>query len=1593
VNIANAIDNVENFTFTGTGNWSAKGNALDNVFTGGAGNDTIDGGAGNDTVVFTGKSSDYQIVYSEGQAFVVDLNAADGNDGVDGLRNVEHAQFSDITVDLGHEVTINGATAGDQAGRSVSTAGDVNGDGFADFIIGASGAKGGAGSAYVVFGGNSGFPSSLELSSLNGSDGFKITGVAAKDAAGFSVSGAGDINKDGFDDFIVGSLSGDGSVKDSGAAYVVFGHSGAFDTNIDLSKLNGSDGFKLSGGGLNDFAGSTVHSAGDLNGDGYDDLVVGADASDRNGQNSGTAYVVFGHGGNFTPNVALDALNGANGFAIAGWQSFDHNGWSVSSAGDVNGDGVDDLLVGAVAAGTNSVYTGEAYVLFGHSGSFISTIGVHELNGTNGFVIKGEANDDAAGFSVSSAGDINGDGFADFIVGAPYGDAAGSNSGTAYVVFGHGGSFPSTLSLSSLNGSNGFRIDGLQSPDYAGFSVSSAGDLNGDGLGDLIIGAPNAGSKYEGAAYVLYGRSTGFGAAVDVSKLGVQEGFWIFGDNPSDAAGISVSSAGDVDGDGRDDLLVGAAFADPHGKSSGAVELILSGGDSGKGIKVGGLGVDNISGTDGDDVIHGLLGNDVLNGLGGDDFLDGGAGSDTLSGGTGNDVYILDNPDDKVIEAPSSGIDTIEVIGFDVDLTAGVFLGQEIENVTLLGGRDTGAIGNALNNVIIGNGTDNRLSGGLGDDTLIGGDGNDTYVVDSAGDAIVEKAGGGIDTVETSVDYALGDYVENLVLKGELGTENLSGVGSAQDNTLTGNAGDNHLDGGNGNDILVGGKGGDVLTGGSGNDLFVFAPGDTGVGTSSRDVVTDFVSGQDRIDLSQFDANSVSPGDDLFHFIGISAFEQAGDLRLNYDSAHDVTILEGDLDGDHTADFQIEFTGMVGLTGKDFTAGTVSQPQVGPSSIIIVNDDDRSLSYSGIRPTVSEAGDLNNDGYADVVIGLEASGNAHGKSTGNAYVIYGSQAGIPATISLAHLDGSNGVKVMGAVAGESLGYGADTAGDFNGDGVSDLVISAPWYSSNQAGSGNNQTEAYLLFGNPAGIGSPLDLANLNASQGVKFLGQTNFNGGLGSVASLGDINADGLDDIAIGAPDEGYMGNAYVVFGSRGAVPTDLTKLDGKAGFIVAGEIGFGGLGQTVASAGDLNGDGIKDLLVSESASAVFGSITAHVIFGHAGTFSPTITVDDLDGITGFSVINSKTNQGYYFNQSMSSAGDFNGDGYDDLIIGGNGSPSYIVFGHGGTFSADLDVSTLDGSNGFAMTGPFGLYLGRSVSGIGDFNGDGYDDVLIGAPNEYNSVAPDDTGHAFVLYGSATGFAASVDLTKLTAAQGFEINGQRLNEQLGWSVSGAGDIDGDGLSDLILASPQGASGYGSFEVIYGKSSGSAIQGLSVSDLLTGSSSGNIILGGQGNDLIAGKGGADSIKGGSGNDDIHVADNQFFRIDGGSGTDTLHLDYAGAIDFGNIDGNSATSDRGKIAGIEIIDTSNGQANALTLHKADLLDLDVQNTNVGGVSTLDNVLKIDGDKQDTLHLFKSDGWSLTADTSTLPGYAIYTVNLVRVAVDTDIAVSLT
>ena len=360
-------------------------------------------------------------------------------------------------------------------------------------------------------------------------------------------------------------------------------------------------------------------------------------------------------------------------------------------------------------------------MVFGAAGGFAPSLSLAALDGTNGFRLDGIDADDRSGNSVSSAGDVNGDGYDDLIIGAFDADPNGnSRAGESYVVFGAAGGFTPSLSLGALDGTNGFRIDGVDATDLSGTSVSGAGDVNGDGIDDIIIGAQRAdpnGNNGAGESYVVFGTAGGFAPSLSLATLDGSNGFRIDGIDAGDESGSRVSAAGDVNGDGFDDLIIGANLADPNGNSRAGESYVVFGGPS---IVVlnGTSGDDTLNGGADDDIINGLDGNDILNGLAGDDTIDGGTGNDNLRGEAGNDTLNGD-----------SGNDIID--------------GGNGDDIVDGGTGDDTLRGNGGNDAIDGGTGNDAISAGIGDDTANGGDGDDTILGQGGADILNGESGYG----------------------------------------------------------------------------------------------------------------------------------------------------------------------------------------------------------------------------------------------------------------------------------------------------------------------------------------------------------------------------------------------------------------------------------------------------------------------------------------------------------------------------------------------------------------------------------------------------------------------------------------------------------------------------------------------------------------------------------------------------------------------------------------------------------------------------------------------------------------------------------
>jgi hypothetical protein len=293
---------------------------------------------------------------------------------------------------------------------------------------------------------------------------------------GRRVNTAGDVNGDGYDDVIVGGpYDDDGTQTDEGMAFAYYGSASGLSTIADWT-AEGNQAHALFGRDAN--------TAGDVNGDGYADVIVGAHFYDGHLQNEGAAFAYYGSASGLSPTPAWRALGG---------QRYSWLGRSVSTAGDVNGDGFDDVIVGAPKYTNDQIHEGRAFVFVGSAAG---------LNLTASWT--GEANQAAAwyGRSVANAEDTNGDGYADVIVGAPNYDYLVSDAGREFVYYG---------SADGVSLSAQWKATGDQDHGWFGRAVATAGDVNGDGYADVITGAPqyDDGQTDEGAAFAYYGSVDG----------------------------------------------------------------------------------------------------------------------------------------------------------------------------------------------------------------------------------------------------------------------------------------------------------------------------------------------------------------------------------------------------------------------------------------------------------------------------------------------------------------------------------------------------------------------------------------------------------------------------------------------------------------------------------------------------------------------------------------------------------------------------------------------------------------------------------------------------------------------------------------------------------------------------------------------------------------------------------------------------------------------------------------------------------------------------------------------------------------------------
>lgn len=929
-------------------------------------------------------------------------------------------------------------------------------------------------------------------------------------------------------------------------------------------------------------------------------------------------------------------------------------------------------------------------------------------------------------------------------------------------------------------------------------------------------------------------------------------------------------------GDGGDTLKGGAGHdslwgdaGDDKIRGGSGYDFIVGGagndllfGESGGDLMYGGTGADTLNGGEYNDTLHGDDGDDLLIGFTGRDNLFGGTGSDRLVGGAGRDELF-----------GGDGADTLKG-GVDADILYGdggadkVF-GQGGNDRALGGDGNDQLVGGDGEDRLLGENGDDVLRGSAGDDRAFGGGGEDVLQGGTGGDALyggadadLLRGGDGADNLYGNAgnDTLRGEAGDDLIragvgddvllgmtgpdqLFGETGLDNLAG-GEGNDQ-LFGGVDADILIGGSGSDALDGGAGGDNLFGGAGADRFIFSSAtDTAPFGADRDTIKDFVTGEDRIDLSLIDAVAATGQNDAFTVVA-SFSGTAGELTIS--ALAGGNLVAGDTDGDGNADFGIYVLGDAPVE-DDLDLGapapildlTLLRPNLG----FVIQGDQQ---YDSTGSTVANAGDVNGDGVGDLLVeayGAKTGGDAE---PGEVFLIFGGAGsyGSPDannrdTITIGSIGPDAGVVIRGGLGDGYTLTSTSSAGDINGDEIDDLIISAS--------SGNS----YVIFGTDEGFGETVsedgvsrqvvDVTQLSASEGFMI------EQGGPTVSSAGDVNNDGFDDLILGYAnyqDGDISGSATVIFGTDEGFgqndPTvenpdrmvlDALSLSPEEGFVIYGEdlIHHQFAGFTVSGAGDINADGFDDLIIGalmpDQAYVIYGSGNGFGAPGEDGR--QTIDLTSLAPEAGFTVTGQSGAMGF----SVESAGDFNGDGFADLIIGAPDaaliSETETVYDIGEAFlvygSENLDLSLEDGRDYLDLqnlTSDAGLVFrgaseedsaGYQVSSAGDVNNDGLDDLLISAPG--SDLGGNEAGAVYVIFGTPGGLGnldedgrQILDLGAITANDGFVIQGDGPDDTLARSVSSAGDLNDDGFDDIIVSAPSGddnALGSGEAYVIYGR---------------------------------------------------------------------------------------------------------------------------------------------------------------------------------------------
>ncbi|MFN8307418.1 MAG: T9SS type A sorting domain-containing protein [Ferruginibacter sp.] len=906
--------------------------------------------------------------------------------------------------------------AGANFGNSVSSAGDVNGDGYSDVIIGApaydDGANTGEGRAFVYHGSATGL-SATPNSTLDDAN-------QANVAFGTSVASAGDVNGDGYSDVIIGApYYDDGANLEEGRAFVYHGSA----LGLSASPNNTPDDANE----MTAFFGYSVACAGDVNGDGYSDVIIGRTLTAFSTNLEGSAFVYHG---------SASGLSAAPNRILAdGNQSLDFFGYSVGSAGDVNGDGYSDVIVGAHGYddGPNNG-EGRAFIYHG-SAAGLSAV----PNATPDDANQGSAD---FGRSVASAGDVNGDGYSDVIIGAPgYDDGASTNEGRAFVYYGSAAGMPASPNIT---------LNGITGGDEFARSVACGGDVNGDGYGDVIVGVPNGdygAASDVGIALIYYGSATGLPSVWNQIVNSDTQYFSSYG--------YSVASAGDVNGDGYSDVIIGAYNYDDGANTNEGRAFVYHG--SAAGLPSNPNSTLDDANQAGAQAGYAVASAGDVNSDGYSDVIIGAFQYDDGANVDEGRAFVYHGSATGLSATPNNTQDDANQAGAQFGCSvacAGDVNGDGYSDV-IIGAYtyDDGANTNE-GRVFVYHGSASGLSASPVSTQDDCNQANALFGISVAGAGDVN--GDGYSDVIIGAylydDGANADEGRAFVYHGSLSGLAASPASSPDDADQAGasfgvsvaSAGDVNGDGYS--DVIVGAHTYDDGANVNEGRGYIYHGGFGGIAAAPSSTLDDANQAN-----AQFGVSVSSAGD------------------VNGDGHSDVIVGAYLYDDGANTD-----------EGRAFiyhgSAGGISAT---PNN----TQDDANQPFSNFGVSVSNAGDLNGDGYNDVIIGCNQYDDGANTNEGRAFIYYGSSAGLAATPS-STIDDANQANTL-------LGYSSASAGDVNGDGYSDVIVGANGYDD---GVNTDEGRAFVYDGNEFTTNKRNNIRLYNADLATP-LNRTNFNTG------------------------------------------------------------------------------------------------------------------------------------------------------------------------------------------------------------------------------------------------------------------------------------------------------------------------------------------------------------------------------------------------------------------------------------------------------------------------------------------------------------------